>query len=663
MKISTNYWWEEEFLEGVQNFKEILIFIAVSTSILTVLLSLFYDRINSLWIGSTIMAIIVIGAAYLFCTIEFENKLILAIPVAILIKIICGILYLASIYTISTEFQVLFIFQSMTIYIYIEFKRRKKSFESYAYIKKLEFIKKRLEIILHAFPEGLLVLSRDLHIEYINMRFCNLLNCDEQGALKILSNLEYDSDKKFFNNLTESNLLIDDIKECFNLMPNQEKILGIAQYSYMSLEWKINKIEWGNDEAVLITARNVTHVIELEKNSAENRCKIALIRSLSHELRTPTANIINFTNQVIDEIGNISEELQEKLQCICVSSKILLYLICDLLDFSQITQSIFSANKHRFNVHGIFNELYDIFRVVAKRKNLDLILRIDPELPEFGYSDSLRIKQIIVNFLNNAIKYTSKGTIEICALLSQEGKLKVMIKDSGIGIPEERLSQLFKIFSSVYSSDVTSQGCGLGLHISNLLLNKLGGSSISVESISGKGTTIGFDLEIFENVPSFESHEEDPLVPDENPSIKKIKLNIYNKKKADELPEILIVDDIEFNRAALASILDANRIPYIEAEDGKEAALTVQRYNSTEKPLKLVIMDCGMPVMDGWQSTKEIKHLFEEGKIKHMPHIIGYSAFTSDEDIKMCYAAGMTSYISKPASKELILEIVKQYVE
>ncbi|CAG9311883.1 unnamed protein product [Blepharisma stoltei] len=708
MVESIDEWWQEEFMENLNNFKLVCVFISIVVNILKFGLMLWYGKgfvitpSSMALSGVTVVFIAAIyhmklkynritvfsatifleiltfmmfySAHYLetesynillmestFATVFFECTFFrsLWINVFILIKHITLWHAWEMIFEgpgITGSAQIISIVTIITMFISREFLARKISYGRYSYRKKLEVTEKRLQIILQAFPDGLIILNSKLIPELVNEKMLQFLGCNFENIMETLSKLEYAKGKKLQNLNTFSHNLMEDLKS-YDLQESGELNLGIIEFRNYILQWKVKKIKFDGNHIILISAANSEQLIKLEQTQAENRCKSYMLRTISHELRTPISAIITFADQAKEDIVN--PETLEKLSHIRTSGNILLNFINDILDYIQITQGMFALNKTKFNIRDKINECCNQFGFMAKRKGINFTVRIDPSVPDEIFTDPERLNQVLMNFLSNAIKFTSKGSIELSAILAEDDRLKFCISDTGIGIPEQRYKQLFELFKNHNSEEIASHGCGLGLHLSSLIIKVLGGGKIFVTSSLGKGTVFSFKIDIFlENSKQLINLDfmEDLLDPI-NP------VKVLAKNSTHNYPKVLIVDDNDFNREVLASLLQRNKIQYIEAINGKKAVKAVLKQDKKKIPIKLVIMDCSMPVMDGWEATKEIKRLWDTGKLSHMPAIVGHTAYNSDKDVTMCYASGMVSFIAKPASPDIILKTVSQYVQ
>ncbi|CAG9310057.1 unnamed protein product [Blepharisma stoltei] len=563
---------------------------------------------------------------------------------------------------LSIYMTILYIF---IIFNLISYLRLRASQERFIYWKELEKAESRLGIVINGCPDGILVISRPNKIEYFNPNILRLLSCSKEEVISLLQDIEYTKDKKY-STLTNSNRLIDDIQFIFNYEFNHEVMLGISMERDINIEWKATKILWENKKvALIIYAKNANQIIQLEQTNAENKIKTVLLRSVSHELRTPINAILFLAKELLEELRIVIDECQiKKIEMILVSSKLLLSLVNDLLDYSRMLAGVFSIQKSKFRIRELVSSTSDLIKLQAQKKNLELNLRFDPDLPEWVYTDPLRLSQAILNLLSNALKFTMKGSIEICCLMTAEEQLKLVVNDTGIGIPDDKLLKLFEEFSTSNTANINPQGCGLGLHITNRIVKELEGTCINVSSQPGKGSTFSFAINAFDsnNSPSsFQEEDSDYTIEEEKQPLKVIQFFTYNDIR-NRYPKVLIVDDNDFNRIILGSLLTRNEILYNEACNGKEAVECVMTMDNKDKPYYVVIMDCSMPELDGWEATKVIHEKYEGGRLRRVPWIIGYSAFSSSDDVKKCYESGMTECLVKPCSSEVIIETIQKYL-
>lgn len=245
------------------------------------------------------------------------------------------------------------------------------------------------------------------------------------------------------------------------------------------------------------------------------------------------------------------------------------------------------------------------------------------------------------------------------------GFLRISVQDTGIGIHADKISTLFKLFGKIENAELNPQGRGLGLHISNMLVQALGGAHMQIQSQEGIGTQVKFEVLPFEvmnqdltfapeSIESMTMNEYAPICIVPNFPVKFF--------KDVERHAVLIVDDNEFNRLIFGDFLKHLRIKYDEALNGAEAVELVKAHNKADLGYKIVIMDCDMPVMNGWKASQEIHKLFSSRKIRTLPYIIGCTAYSSAEESSRCREAGMICHVQKPVPKQNFLKLIKEYM-
>ncbi|CAG9314377.1 unnamed protein product [Blepharisma stoltei] len=541
-----------------------------------------------------------------------------------------------------------------------EFYLDKVSYEKFNFSKELEVSKKRLKIITDAFPDGISIISRNRTIEFFNGNIISLLNCESSDLYYEISRYEYCPNRKV-SSLSSSNLLIDDISEAFDYLENDEITLGITFLNNVYLEWKIKKITWEDAPMLFLTVRNVNQIIELEKSIATDNMKTVLLRSVSHELRTPLNSIEYFIKEISENSKfQRTEEEKKNLKIVSVSSKLMLSLIDDLLDYSKILAGVFTVKKTQCEPIHIIKNCCELVSMQVAKKNLVLICRLDPNIPSLVITDPIRLSQILLNLLSNALKFTLKGSIEICCTYTLKSKLKISVEDTGMGMTEEIRQRLFTEFSTSYIPSINPRGSGLGLCISNFLAKQLGGKPIKVKSIPEIGSTFWFSIDVFHENSSVPRCEK--LFQVENEGKIPFDMKKYESLKNSGLSDILIVDDNEFNRIVLSAIIEQQGWSIEEACNGKDALNKVIACNKRNHMYKVIVMDCSMPEMSGFEATMEIVNYYKNGKISKMPSIIGYSAFNTDEDKNVCFECGMIDYLTKPCPPEKITSAIKKYL-
>ena len=398
---------------------------------------------------------------------------------------------------------------------------------------------------------------------------------------------------------------------------------------------------------MILFGKNVTNLLKLQKECSESEYKSTLLRTVSHELRTPTNAILAMT-QMIKSDSSISRDNIARLNVISASCTYQLCLINDLLDFAQIIAGCLKISKISFSIYQLLSECINLMEVQLQERNIRFELRIF-EISENLITDPHRLKQIILNLLSNAKKFTLSGSI-ILEVSYSDSQLHIHCIDTGIGIPPDKLSVLFTQFGRISeTSCINPQGVGLGLLISNMLVKELGGDRIHVESEVGKGTCFSFSLKVEEaRATGMDIAEEDiqVYIP-----------SIYTKSLLKKI-EILIVDDTYFNVLAYTQILKSEGISCCYALSGEEALRKIKENNYA-----CVLMDCEMPIMDGWETTKRIHLMKANQEILYTPAIVACTAHNLENIKQKCIDAGMNDVIIKPCPKESVISIVMSWIE
>jgi CheY-like chemotaxis protein len=317
--------------------------------------------------------------------------------------------------------------------------------------------------------------------------------------------------------------------------------------------------------------------------------------NMSHELRTPMNGIIGFTDLVLTT--DLQKTQRDYLKNVSKSAYSLLDIINDILDFSKIEAGKLLIDETTFKLNELVEETVDIISIKAQEKSLELVCYIDPQLPSQYMGDSVRIKQVLINLLGNAVKFTPKGEIfvKVQSGLSYENNgllfqdVTISVKDTGIGIPPEKLSTIFESFTQADNSTTRKYGgTGLGLTISKSLVELMGGE-LTVSSEPRKGSMFTFHL------PLRVVNAKPPITFDSKPLLR----------------EVLVIDDNETNCNLMRGIFDYLQIPCRICYSGPEALVVIAESIKKKQLFDLIITDHQMPVMDGITLVKEIKKLLQ----------------------------------------------------
>lgn len=390
--------------------------------------------------------------------------------------------------------------------------------------------------------------------------------------------------------------------------------------------------------------KQIKIIEEKNRSLATAKAISDFLSKMSHEFRTPLNAILGFS-QVLSRNENLGEYDRKNISIIKKSGEYLLSLINDVLDMSKIEAEALTLNYKNFDLFQVLEEIEDMFQIRAEKNNIKLSFKISPGVPRYIRSDELKLRQVIVNLLSNAFKFTEEGSIQLRLRVdkSKPGTGEKIswitgeVEDSGRGIPPEQMDSIFKAFFQAEAGKEASEGTGLGLAISQKFAQLMGGD-LSVKSEIGKGSLFSFNIKV------------NTINPSDIPS-RKSATRVTGLLEGEPNYRILVVDDRSSNRQLMVEFLAPIGFELKEASNGKEAIEVFDQWSP-----HLIWMDMRMPVMNGYEATRRIKET-DKGRATI---IIAQSASILEEERVAALSAGCEDFIRKPfKEEELYLAIEK----
>jgi signal transduction histidine kinase/CheY-like chemotaxis protein len=378
-----------------------------------------------------------------------------------------------------------------------------------------------------------------------------------------------------------------------------------------------------------------------EKAELASQYKSIFLANMSHEIRTPLNGIIGFTNILLEQ-GDLNEVQKDQIDTIKNSGDNLIAIVNDIIDYSKIEANQLELEEAHLNLFNLINETLKMLSFKAKRKGIELHSNIHPDIPSWIIGDSVRIKQVLINYLNNAIKFTHQGFVELdvvpAEIKGKNIKIKFSVIDTGIGISLSNQSKIFTDYAQAEKSTARKYGgSGLGLAISKRLAKLMNGE-VGFESVENSGSTFWFTGRYkIGKSPGYVNLNTKPI---------KAKRNI----------KALLAEDNLINQK-VATIFLKKYVKEIEvAANGAEAVEFVKNEH-----FDLIFMDIQMPVMDGYEATKKIREI-EDSENRTKSVIIAMTANALKGDREKCIAIGMNDHLSKPFKPEDLAKIIEDFV-
>ena len=490
----------------------------------------------------------------------------------------------------------------------------------------------------------------------------------------------YDIDDKMMAEDWLKHVYDEDIPEMMDMLTIAQFGMGyVCEYRMLTQDGQLVWIrgkgevtewdEWGRPVKMVGTNEDITdrklieeqlaekcRLLELSRKEADraNQAKTKFLAGISHEIRTPMNGILGLIHLL--RKTKLDHKQHKWLNMLQESVDCQMSIINNMLDITKIEDGKIETEKNLFNVKTLVTEVFEQLRILCRPKRLEAKLSFDRDIKHMVFGDKLRIKQVLYNLINNAVKFTDHGSISIEVRLQTSDELKECIEfkiiDTGIGISPEDQE---RIFDSYYQGDVSSKkkhmGTGLGLAISKYFARLMDGD-IEVDSMPGKGSSFRFYCNLTKYKKNTNRLEGDELVDDSYKTIPPINSSLEWSEFSDMI--ILSVEDNEINQEIVEAVVKNCGFSLLTASSGEEALLIMEKYH-----VDIILMDIQMPGMDGYELTKRIR---ENDNFKRIP-IIAMTAYAMETDRIRCLKAGMSDFIAKPIEIKQFVKCICKYID
>eukprot|EP00743_Colponemidia_sp_Colp-15_P005909 GILK01006352.1.p1 GENE.GILK01006352.1~~GILK01006352.1.p1 ORF type:complete len:750 (-),score=105.99 GILK01006352.1:269-2458(-) len=435
-----------------------------------------------------------------------------------------------------------------------------------------------------------------------------------------------------------------------------------------NVEVSFKPIDWDSEKVVMLVCHDVT---EFQRTQ---QVKDNFLAACSHELRTPLNSILGLL-ELLNESGDLPSSMQKYTQVAFQSGQHLINLINDILDLSKLAAGKFQIHSVPFDIVRVAEETVEMISYQAVHRDIVIVKEFDQRLATSLVGDPGRFRQVLLNLLSNAVKFTSSGEIRVTLETVNDNengnehgsngpvRVRCSVTDTGVGISADDASHLFVLFGKLKAhSHMNPSGSGLGLALCKELCAQMHGD-IGVTSESGKGSTFSFTIQL-QRPPqdngkalslTSSSVPATTVTPQEAMILARLDGSLSPRPLAK--PVILLVEDNDFNVVVMHAFLDS-LYQVIDARDGQKA---VKMFENNSDMFDLILMDCQLPIVDGFQASEQIVKIAQARGLCKVP-IIGLTAFAMDGDKQKCLASGMDDYLSKPVSKTLLFQTIEYWL-